>query len=72
MHYFAGFEPAENIDEDIRKLEQEAGLDEVKAEHATELLDSHGQQQSNEYLEELAKELSQQTGRRRIKIKSLP
>jgi hypothetical protein len=72
MHYFAGFEPVENIDEDIKKLQQEAGLDEVKAEHATQLFDSDGQQHSNEDLEELAKELSQQRGRRKIQIKSLP
>jgi hypothetical protein len=58
MHYFAGFEPVQNID--VRGLEQEVGLDEVKAEHVTELLYSHEPQHSNEDLEELAKELSQQ------------
>ena len=38
------------------------GLGEVRAEHVTDLLDSHGQQLPSEDLEELARELSQQTG----------
>lgn len=43
MHNFTGFEPVENIVEDMSRLVQEAGLYEVMTEDATELLDSHGQ-----------------------------
>jgi hypothetical protein len=41
-------------------MSQEAGLDEVRAEDITQLLDSQGQQHSNEDLEDVVKELSQQ------------
>jgi hypothetical protein len=41
-------------------MSQEAGLDEVKAEDITQLLDSQGQQHSSEDLEDVVKELSQQ------------
>ena len=60
VHLFAGFEPVEYVDEDVRRLLQEAGLDEFRVEHVKELLDSHRQQHSNADLEELAKERSQQ------------
>ena len=43
MHNFTGFEPVENTVEDISRLVQEAGFDEVTTRDATELLDSHGQ-----------------------------
>lgn len=42
MHVFTGFEPVENNVEDISRLVQEGGLDEVAAKEVTELLDSHG------------------------------
>lgn len=60
MHDFTEFEPVENTVEDISRLVQNAGLDEVTPEDGTELLDSHGQQLSNEDLEDLDRELSQQ------------
>jgi hypothetical protein len=60
MHDFTGFEPLENIVNDISSLAQEAGMDEVTAEDITQLLDSHGQQLSKEDLEHTVKELSQQ------------
>jgi hypothetical protein len=41
-------------------MSQEAGLDEIRAEDITQLLDSQGPQHSNEDLEDLVKELSQQ------------
>jgi len=50
----------ENMVEDVRRLVQEAGLDEFRAERVKELLDSHGQQHCNADLKELAKELTQQ------------
>ena len=56
--YSVGFEPEENIVEDISRLVQEPGLDKVTAEDVTNLLDRHGQQPSNQCLEELAEELS--------------
>ena len=45
MHDFIQFGPVENT-ADISRLAQRAGLDEVTAEDATELLDSQGQQLS--------------------------
>jgi hypothetical protein len=72
VHLFAGFEPVENMLEDVRRLAQEAGLDEVRVEHVKELLDSHGQQQSNADLKELAKELSQQRKDEKEKVKDPP
>jgi len=56
-----------NMAEDVRRLAQGSGLDEVRDEHVKELLDGHGQQHSNEDLEELAKELSQQRKEEREK-----
>jgi len=41
VHVFTGFGPVENSVEDISRLVQEAGLDEVTAKEVTELLDSH-------------------------------
>jgi type I site-specific restriction endonuclease len=72
VHIFAGFEPVENMVEDVRRLVQEAGLDEVRVEHVKELLDSHGQQHSNADLKELAKELSQQRKEEKEKDKDPP
>ena len=43
----------ENTVEVISRLVQEVGLDEVTAESVTEMLYSHGQQISNEDLEEV-------------------
>jgi hypothetical protein len=42
MHDFTGFGPVENS-ADIHRLMQTAGMDEVTAEDATELLESQGQ-----------------------------
>lgn len=54
MHLFAGYEPVANMVEDVRKLVQEAGLDEVRVEHVKELLNSHRQQHSKADLKKLA------------------
>jgi hypothetical protein len=60
IHDFTGFEPVKDIAEDVSRLAQEAGLDKPVGEGVTEILDNHGKQLSNEDLEEVAKELSQQ------------
>jgi len=44
--------------DNVNKTSQEAGLDEVRAEDITQLLDSQGQQHSNEDLEDVVEELS--------------
>jgi len=49
-----------NTVDDVNRMSQEAGLEEVIAEDITQLLDSQGQQHSNEDLEDVVKELSQQ------------
>ena len=54
VHLFAGYEPVANMVEDVRKLVQEAGLDEVRVEHVKELLNSHRQQHSKADLKKLA------------------
>jgi hypothetical protein len=46
--------------DNVKRMSQEAGLDAVRAEDITQLLDSQGQQHSNKDLEDLLKELSQQ------------
>jgi hypothetical protein len=38
---FILFGPVENSDDDLSRLAQEAGLDEVTAENVTELLNNH-------------------------------
>jgi DNA-binding transcriptional MerR regulator len=53
-------------------MSQEAGLDEVRAEDITQLLDSQGQQHSNKNLEDVVKELSQQKKEQREKEKEPP
>ena len=63
MHDFTEFEPVENTVENVSRLVQNAGLHKVTPENGTELLDSHGQQLSNEDLEDLDRELSQQKER---------
>ena len=60
MQDFTGFEPVVNAVDDVNRTLQEAGLEEVIAEDITQLLDSQGQQHSNEDLEDVVKELSQQ------------
>jgi hypothetical protein len=65
MHGFTGFQPEENIVQDVRRLAQEAQLAEVMAEYVIELLDRHGQQHSDEYWEEMAEELRQWRRRRK-------
>ena len=60
MQDFTGFEPVVNTVDDVNRTSQEAGLEEVIAEDITQLLDSQGQQHSNEDLEDVVKELSQQ------------
>ena len=45
---------------DISRPAKEARLDVVTAEDKTQLLDNHGQQLSNEDMEGMVKELSQQ------------
>jgi len=59
-HDFTGFEPVKDIAEDVSRPAQEAGLDEVTSEDVTEMLDNHGKQLSNEYVENLTKKISQQ------------
>jgi hypothetical protein len=49
----------EKVIDDVRRLAQEVGLDEVTDEDVTELLGSHGQALSNEDLEEFASQLGQ-------------
>ena len=51
MHNFTQFEPVENNVENVSRLVLEAGLDKATAEDVTGLLDSHGQQLSNEDFE---------------------
>jgi predicted Zn-ribbon and HTH transcriptional regulator len=72
VYLFAGFEPVEIMVEDVRRLLQEAGLNEVRVEHVKELLDSHRQQHSITDLKELAKELSQQREEEKEKDKDPP
>jgi hypothetical protein len=48
MHNFTGLEPMMNNADDVNRTSQEAGLDKVIAKDITQLLDSHGQQHSNE------------------------
>jgi len=57
---FTGFEPVVNTVVEVNRTSQEAGLEEVIAKDITQLLDGQGQQHSNEGLEEVVKELSQQ------------
>jgi hypothetical protein len=57
--FFAGFQPVKNVKDDVSRLAQEVGLDEVTDEDVTQLLESHGQPLSNEDLEELAAQLGQ-------------
>jgi response regulator of citrate/malate metabolism len=52
MHDCTGLEPMMNNADDINRTSQEAGLDEVTAKDITQLLDSHGQQHSNEDLKD--------------------
>jgi hypothetical protein len=60
MHDFTGFEPVNNTN-GINRTSQEAGLDEVIAKDTTQLLDSHGQQHSNDDLEEMVEERAKPT-----------
>jgi len=53
MHEFTGFGPVENIVDVVSSTAQQAGLDEVRAEDITQLLDSHEQQFFNKDLEEM-------------------
>jgi hypothetical protein len=72
MHKFTGFEPVENTVHDVSSMAQEAGLDEVRAEDITQLLDSQGQQHSNEDLKDMVKELSQQKEKEKEKEEEPP
>jgi hypothetical protein len=60
MYKFTGFGPVKNAVDDVSSMTQEAGLDEVRAEDITQLLDSQGHQHSNEDFKDMVKELSQQ------------
>ena len=60
MQDFTGFEPGVNTVDDVNRTSQEAGLEEVIAKEITQLLNSQRQQHSNEDLEDVVKELSQQ------------
>ena len=60
MHDFTGFEPVENTVDDISRPAQQASLNKVRANDIIQLLDTHGQQLSNEDLEGMVKVLSQQ------------
>ena len=53
MHDIMGFEPLDNTANDVSRPAQYGGLDEVTAEDITQLLDSYGQQLSNEDLEDM-------------------
>jgi len=55
-----GFEPVVNTVEYVNRMSKEAGFEEVIAKDITQLLDSQGQQHSNEELEDVVKELSLQ------------
>jgi hypothetical protein len=57
---FHGFEPLKIIVKDVSRLAQGAGLYEVTAADVTDLLDCHKQHLSNEDLEEMGREQSQQ------------
>jgi hypothetical protein len=57
---FTRSEPVVNTVDDINRTSQEAGLEEVIAKDITQLLDSLEQRHSNEDLEDMDKELSQQ------------
>ena len=52
LHEFRGFGPLENTVDDVSSTTQQAGLDEVRAEDITQMLDSHEQQLFNNDLEE--------------------
>jgi hypothetical protein len=69
---FTGFEPVVNTVDDVNRMSQEARLEEVIAEDITQLLDSQGQQRSNEDLEDVVKELSQQKKDRKGKEEEPP
>ena len=60
INEFTGFEPVENTVDDISRPAQQASLNKVRAKDITQLLDTHGQQLSNEDLEGMVKVLSQQ------------
>jgi hypothetical protein len=71
-HDFTLFGPVENSDDDVSRLAQEAGLDEVTAENVKELLNSHCQELSSENMEKLAKELSYQMEEKKEKDEERP
>ena len=52
LHEFTGYGPVVYIVDDVSSTEQQAGLDDVRAEDITQLLDSHEQQFFNNDLEE--------------------
>ena len=58
MHNFTGFEPEENTAERGQQAGTRRRIGRITPEDVTEMVDSHGQQLSNEDLEEMAKELS--------------
>jgi hypothetical protein len=71
-HNFTLFGPVENSDDDVSRLAQEAGLHKVTAEDVTELLNSHGQELSNENMEKLSKELNKQKEEKKEKDEEPP
>jgi len=71
-HNFTLFGPVENSDDDVSRLVQEVGLDKGTAEDVTDLLNSHGQELSNENMEKLAKELSYQKEEKKEKDEEPP
>ena len=62
----------ENTVDDVSRPAQEARLDKVGAKDITQLLDSHGQQLSNEDLEDMVKELSQKEEEKKEKEENPP
>jgi hypothetical protein len=62
---------ANNVD-DVNRMSQEGGLDEVIAEDIIQLLYSQGQQHCNEDLEDMVKELSQWKKQQKGKEKQPP
>jgi hypothetical protein len=60
-----------NVDNSSWRVQQ-VGLDEVTAEDVTELLGSHGQQLCNGDLQEQAKEIRQQKGKKKDRDEEAP
>jgi hypothetical protein len=69
---FHRYEPLKTTFEDVSRLAQGVGLYEVTAAVVTDLLACHEQQLSNEDLEEMGRERSQQKEKEKEKDEELP